>query len=61
MTTLWDIKMKLMGNGHYQATIVDSVGHRVIGTGSTPFFAYRHAEIQLVIKPALEWLNPDKE
>jgi hypothetical protein len=57
MQTIWEIKLKLKRNGRYQVTIAGE-GGRAKGEGMTAYAAYQYAEMQLVIKPALDWLKP---
>jgi len=58
MRLIWNIRMSVLGNGRYVVAIQNENGGRVRGEGRTPYDAYRAAEIQLVIKPACEWMKP---
>lgn len=57
MRFVWQLKLYQMAKG-WRCEICGE-GKRAIGEGRTPYESYRHAEMQLVIKPAF-FLSPDE-
>ncbi len=56
MQLIWNIKLVQCKDGRYRVTLL-GYGGDVKGFGRTPSEAYRAAEMKLVIKPPIEWLE----
>ena len=57
MNLIWNIRLCLCKDGRYRVTLL-GYGGESKGFGRTPYEAYDHAQMQLVIKPPIEWMRP---